>query len=204
MRLRNHDIEVEPIGSWPVEETLDRQYSRFKAPFSDTLDLLDRELFMLDAYSVVVQLDVDRKQIRLDGSLRASVTPRSPGVILNFESMHGPQSFPCDTFLNWKHNMRAIAKSLEALRTVNRYGVSKSGQQYRGWQSLPAPASYGFSSRESAWAYVSRLMNMNGTIPAGDDLARVLRDAARKTHPDHGGDAEEFKRVVRATEKLRE
>jgi hypothetical protein len=39
---------------------------------------------------------------------------------------------------DWQHNVRAIALGLEALRKVDRYGITRRGEQYAGWKALPA------------------------------------------------------------------
>lgn len=41
----------------------------------------------------------------------------------------------------WQANIRAIAKTLEHLRDLDRWGVTKRGEQYTGWKALPATAS---------------------------------------------------------------
>jgi hypothetical protein len=98
-------FEYRPIDAWPGERTKTRQPSQFKAPLTNTLDLLDRELTKVGARNIVFQCDVDAADIRLDGMLRAGVKPRSPAVILSFDSRHGPLSYPCDRFNDWKDKL---------------------------------------------------------------------------------------------------
>lgn len=42
----------------------------------------------------------------------------------------GHLSYPCDTFTTLQDNLRVIALALEALRMVDRYGVTRRGEQY--------------------------------------------------------------------------
>ena len=161
-----------------------RRYSPFRARLSETLELLARELRMLDAKRVVVEVAPDERDIRLDGCPRADRRARHPGVALAFESKWGPLKYATDEFYDWQDNLRAIALSMEALRKVDRYGVSKRGEQYRGWRALPAAS--GLSSSVEARAFL--------------DQHGGLKAALRKFHPDHGGSREDFEKVMRAKE----
>jgi hypothetical protein len=42
----------------------------------------------------------------------------------------------CDRFLDWEDNLRAITKTLESLRAVQRYGIVKDDEQYAGFKAL--------------------------------------------------------------------
>ena len=121
------DYVIRPIENWPVEPTPSwdrRSRSTFKASWNRTLRLLGRELDYLDAERVVFQIDVEERHIRIDGMLYARAMPASPRVIISFDSKHGPLSYPCDSCEYWQHNIRSIALALEALRSVDRYGVT--------------------------------------------------------------------------------
>src|SRR5690606_5164123 len=76
--------------------------------------------------------------IRLDGLPRANARPGHQGVVLAFDSKYGPLKYATDTFDRWQDNLRAIALGLESLRRVDRYGITKRGEQYTGWRQLPA------------------------------------------------------------------
>lgn len=90
---------VAPLGPWP-DATPDhaRQISRFSATWSDTLDVLDRELHQLAAKNVVMQLDVTDRDIRNDGQVRAGARIDFPGVRISFDSKHGPLTYSTDVF----------------------------------------------------------------------------------------------------------
>ena len=110
--------------------------SRFKAKWDSTLELLGRETDLLDASVVVLQLDVIEGDIRRDGMLRASAKVGFPGVRVSFDSKHGPLTYATDRYEQlysddmpgWQANVRAVALALEALRAVDRYGISSSGE----------------------------------------------------------------------------
>lgn len=179
---------VRPITVWPQPETRSRKVSQFRALWSETLDLLARELRMLNARNVVLQAFASERDIRIDGQLRSDGRPFKPGVILSFETKDGPISMPCDTYTHWQDNVRAIALSLEALRAVNRYGVAKVGEQYRGWKALPpAPANSDFSSIDDAVAWLSECDGGNRFFVSEEQLRFVFRRLSARFHPDRGG-----------------
>lgn len=194
--------QFRPIEHWPTQATKARKRSQFKAGYSDTLRLLERELGHLRATNIVIQADCEERMIRQDGMLRSGATLRGPGVILSFDSKHGPLAYPCDTYVNWDCNLRAIALSLEALRTVDRYGVTKRAEQYQGWARLPGPAPQAPLTLNQAAGILLRAAGESSSKISRDSLADVYRRACTRTHPDVGGDAEQFKQVQTAKELL--
>src|SRR5947208_1880483 len=82
------------------------------------------------------QFAVTESDIRLDGRPRARAVASHPGVVLAFDSRHGPLKYAVDTFDRWQDNLRAIALGLEHLRAVDRYGVTRRGEQYTGWRQI--------------------------------------------------------------------
>lgn len=165
--------------------------SQFSASLSKTLRLLSRELGFLQAKQLVILLDVSERDIRLDGAPRANAKVGEPCVAVSFESKHGPVRMVTGEYSTWQDNLRAIALSLEALRAVDRYGVSKSGEQYRGWRAIPM-------STDPAEAIQTTDQAQAVLDAFGNDLRRAIRE----THPDHGGDETEFRKVIRARELL--
>ena len=174
---------VRPIDEWPGPQTRGRRRSPFRASWGSTASLLRRELDALQARNTVLMIAVEESDIRLDGLLRANARPRHPGVVVAFDSRYGPLKYATDTFSDWQDNVRAIALGLEALRKVDRYGITKRGEQYTGWKQL-----------ESG----------NGVVMSAEKAREILagyggwRDALKATHPDHGGDPERFQRVQQA------
>lgn len=199
-------MKVGPIGEWPGAFTRERQVSKFSAGLSDTLRLLDREIWNLvdtraQQDSAEVLIAIPPGAFRIDGRPYANAKAEHPGVIFSIDSRHGHLSYPCDTFTRWEDNLRAIALALEALRKVDRYGVTKRGEQYRGFlaiESTAAPA--GFSTADEAREWLTERFS-----PHQQHSVRVLvRVAKRAAHPDVGGSSDLFQRVSLAEAKLRE
>lgn len=196
-----------PAGGWPQKPTDLPYRSPFKAPWSNTRQLLFDEVRKLqnptDPDEAVICVDVDERGVRLDGGLRADVRPRSPGVIVMFESRHGPQRYVCDRFDWWEDNVRAVALGLENLRRIERYGIARDGQQYTGWKAIGTGIAVGPASMtvEQAARYISDHCGVDWSSETDDDPSFALalyKDAAKLHHPDRGGDAEVFKRLVDA------
>jgi len=189
-----------PLGVWPDTPTPHRRGRRtFSAPWSNTLDLLHRELDHLGAQNVVIQADFREQDIRLDGLPRSNApSPQHPGVIVSFESIHGPLQYRTDAHEFWQHNVRAIALGLEALRAVDRYGITKTGQQYTGWRQLTAGS--GVTSRQKAIELVAGLVGVGMTLNQWDDATpearkSVYRRALLRAHPDQGGNTDKLSAV---------
>lgn len=178
------DVRFRPIADWPGERRSTHRYAPFRAKWSVTLRELDRELRALDARNVVIQIDLREDQIRRDGWPKAGhAQPPFPGVIIDFDSKHGHLRYATDEFTRYEDNLRGITLALEALRKVDRYGVSRRGEQYAGWKALPETA-----GDVDLVARGKALIAEYGTV----------REALRNTHPDHGGDPEDFRAVMAA------
>lgn len=198
-------MKVQPIVEWPGVLTHDRVRSNFSSTQSATLQVLRRELAQLGAKDVLLQIAIPREAFRLDGFPRSTAKPSHPGLILTLDSKFGPLSYPCDTFTRWEDNLRAIALALEALRKVDRYGVTKRGEQYRGFLAIEATAMpAGFTSVMQAKTYIADLIAAAEWTTVLGDTTMQIRQAKRLTHPDMGGDSEVFQRVVLAEKFLQE
>jgi hypothetical protein len=185
----------------------------FSANYAKTLDLLESELKHLGAKEIVIQAGFTAQQIRNDGWPRGGENPKlHQGVILSFQTKRGPLSFPCYRYGNWQANLRAIALSLEALRAVDRYGVTQQAEQYKGWTQIEAPKD-GFVDRLAAALFVA---DQSGASDVDQDVLanRILQSAearqaaylraAKALHPDVGGKQEDFVRLQKAMELLRQ
>lgn len=218
-------LTFQPIKVWPEgwqDPKRPREQSQFSATYGSTLTVLDRELEHLRALSCTLQVDAQPNRIRGDGQLYADAKVNHPGVILTVETKKlGTLVYATDRFENryygspsWHHNLRAIALGLEALRRVERYGIAERGQQYAGYRELgtgiplgqePAPT---MTADEAARFMVTlawpndpedHQADAAGFALSDPDYADlVYRTAAKKCHPDVGGNPEEFKRLGEA------
>lgn len=185
-------VTCRPIEQWPGTLTRHRNSSPFRSSLSATMELLERELRQLSARQIVLQLAISEQDIRLDGLPYARARAEHPGVILAFESRHGPLQFAVDQFHTWSDNLRAIALGMEALRKVDRYGITRNAEQYTGWKQLPMSTDpTRFPSAEAA----AEFLEVHGGY----------KIAARRFHPDNQetGDELMFKKVVAARDLVK-
>lgn len=167
------------------------RYSPFKAPWPRTVELLAKELHAHGARDVILEVDLRERDIRADGLPRADRNARTPGIVLSFKAtsvVGSPElRYEVATYDQWTDNVRAIALGLNALRSVDRYGVTRRGEQYAGWKALPAGA-----------------IGSGGNVAHGRELIAAadgdLKEAQRRAHPDHGGDPDDFRDVMAARE----
>lgn len=200
-------IQVAAIAQWPGAVTRSRRPAPFKSTLSSTYELLGRELGILSVRNATLGLRITERDRRQDGWIRADARLTDPGVVIEFDRRwhrpgHGTVdhhfAFPCDTFTNWQDNLRAIALSLEALRKVDRYGVTSHGEQYAGFAALPPSTEVKmFDTADEAARWLIMVLELGCTI---DDLlsdsgfrSSIYRLAAKRFHPDAGGSDEQFK-----------
>lgn len=186
--MKYADITFRPIDRWPGTLTGQRRRAPFRTPWGTTIKLLERELTFLQARRVVFQIAIREGDLRIDGKPRAQAKAEHPGVIIAFDSKYGPLKYAVDAFKSWDDNVRAIALAMEALRKVDRYGVTKRGEQYTGWRELPQSTSTFFHDPEEA----ERFLAHHGGY----------REAARRFHPDNSetGDSEMMTKLNAAKE----
>lgn len=197
-----------PIDKWPREFTKKRRVSSpFKVDHTKALRHLAREAAQLGARRLVIQLAIEPSAVRVDGLPYADTKPKHPGVIVAFEGKHGPIKMPCDAFVDWRDNIRAIGLTLERLRLADAYGVTQHGEQYRGWTALPpGPGGTPRMTAHEAAAFINQHVPFVATdwiIERKDAFEIAYRQAAKALHPDSGGDAELFKQLQDAAEVLR-
>jgi hypothetical protein len=183
-----HDrFTLRPLPTWPYPQTRNRRGPfTFKADFNATLALLAFELNYLDGSRPIIAAGFDDVDLRLDGMPRAHAIPLHPGVEISFDTRaHGRLVYATDVCDRWQHNVRSIALGLEALRAVDRYGITRRGEQYAGWRQLTTGVDGG-PSLERGRALIRE--------------AGSVVDAIKATHPDAGGDPVDFQSVTMARE----
>ena len=194
-------MTVGPLREWPGTLTSHdaRRVSPFRAGLSSTLLLLDHELDAIHATAVALLVAIAPDQFRLDGRPRAAGRASHPGVVLSFDLARvGHLAYPCDTYTTWEDNLRAIALALEALRKVDRYGVTSRGEQYRGFLALEATGHSTDLDADLGW-----LATYTG-LALDDPPLAIVRRALRRAHPDAGGTAADFQHVAEIEQRLRE
>lgn len=187
-------LTVRSIERWPSTRTPshERRPSQFRAALRDTLRLLHRELEAIRATDVALEIAIPGNPVtnslewRQDGRPRAHAQPSHPGVVVVFRSpvaQNRVVRVGTDRFPTWQENLRAVAKTLEHQRAFERYGTATRGEAYAGWAQLPA--GNGGPDPERGRQIIAE---------HGGDIRRALME----THPDRGGDAQDFADVQAA------
>lgn len=186
-------IEAYPLcwpQGWPRHQG-SREFGRFEGtPGKVQRELLaeidrlvlgnDSRCFTLVDGAVIISTNVELRQDGLPYANRRE--PIDPGVAVYFQRKERQQCFACDKYDKVWKNMRAIQKTIEALRGIERWGSSDMlDRAFTGFAALPAP-------RKRPWWEV---MGMNGSESKEAIKARY-RELAKRLHPDTGGSADQF------------
>lgn len=175
-------VTFRALPVWPYPSTPDgdrRSVYTFKAGWADTMDYLEREIRMIGGSEIIIGAGFTEGDIRRDGMPRADARkPIHPGIEISFSSQHGRLTYATDVCDFWQHNVRSIALGLEALRAVDRYGISRKGQQYAGFAQIGPGRSLQERGR--------RLVQEAGSVAA----------ALKRAHPDLGGSPADLQAVI--------
>lgn len=199
-------LDVRPLTTWPGEltPTTARRWSPYRAGLQSTLNMLKVELRAIDASTrAVLEVAIDRRQFRIDGTPMMRAVPEHPGVVLSIPSSAvGALRFAADRYHDWEDNLRAIVLTMEALRAVDRHGAVKRAEQYRGFAAIESgPRAIGGGlTREEAERVL--FAAADGVTP-GEPLRDVARRARSAAHPDrNNGDRQAWDRVEAAMHVL--
>jgi hypothetical protein len=203
-------------GSWAGPETPKaqrRSANLFKVTWRQALQALDTETAHLRlAGPVIIEIGCQDYDIRADRQgLLARTHVAHPGAVVSFETKQlGPMRYAADAYerawagglLSWQANVRAVTLTLEALRSINRWGVAKSAQQYAGFLALPPGGTVTFATTDDALSWMRSRQPGSFTGSTASDLYRAL---AREMHPDQAGaDPDDWERLQAARLLLRE
>lgn len=180
--------EAYPL-KWPAgrERThiWERERAKFDVTFARARDNIVREVTLLAGgrYGPDPQIVISTNiALRRDGlPLANQRQPDDPGVAVYFLYKKQPMSFACDRWLKIEHNMQAIAKTIEAMRGIARWGTGDMlWAAFKGFAALPAPTA---TAGPKHWRDV-----LGNTVTTVAQVNDVYRRLARAYHPDHGGD----------------
>lgn len=104
--------------SWPpgFPRTRYPAQSRFDTPEERVKRNLEQQLYLLDATNIIVTL-------RLDGRPYANQRIADTGVAVYFTRKGREQAVACDKWDSIRDNLQAVAKTIEALRAIERWGT---------------------------------------------------------------------------------
>lgn len=145
------------------------------------------ELERMGARHVVISTNVELRRDGLPYSGRRA--PEDPGVAVYFRLDGRDLCIPSDKWDRVADNLVAVAKTVEALRGIERWGArSMVEAAFAGFKALPENAG------GVRWWEVLRV----ASSATRDEIQAAYKARAMETHPDAGGDVEEFQRVNEA------
>jgi hypothetical protein len=169
----------------PRTERWRRERAKFDVTFTRARDNIVAEIGRLAGRYPDPQIVISTNiALRRDGlPLANQRQPDDPGVAVYFLYKKRQMSFACDRWEKIEHNMQAIAKTIEALRGITRWGTGDMLEAaFTGFTALPAPIVAGM---RRPWREVFGFPP--GSIPDRDQVQRRFRELASVRHPDAGG-----------------
>lgn len=146
---------------------------------------LYRELKRLKAAKVILSTNIPIR--KSDGQFNVDARePQDPGVAIYFERGGKPQVLACDAYDQVGANIRAIGLTVEALRSIERYGATELLERaFTGFKALPAAR---------PWHEIV------GCSPTASpvEIEDAYHAALKKRHPQYGGTVEEFQELIAA------
>lgn len=131
------------------------------------------ELKLMGAKEIIISTNL---KLRIDGYPYSNQRqPDDVGVAVYFKFKGHARCIPCDDWNKIEHNMRAIAKTVGALR-----GIGMVDAAFTWWKVLGVP--------------------VNATF---DQVEQAYRDKAFEYHPDRGGDHQKMAEINSAMETAR-
>jgi hypothetical protein len=183
-------IEAYPL-TWPGgrPRAARNELALFKTALGAAIRNVQREVNRLGGRDLVISTNLP---LRRDGapSLRAGYVG-DIGVAVYFVLKTKPMCFACDSWNKVEDNMQAIAKTIEALRGIERWGSGQMVEQaFTGFIALPAP--------EQPW----QVLGLDTSTPIPDQVEAAYRRLASEHHPDRGGDTHRMARINAARDAL--
>jgi hypothetical protein len=185
-------IEAYPLY-WPEgwKRAPFRKHSRFQCGFGQAREYLFSEIRRMGGIKPILSANIP---LRNDGLPRANQpSPADPGVAVYFTYKKHEMVFACDKFYKATDNIYSIAKTIDALRGIERWGASDMMERaFTGFKALPQQAT-------QAWREVLGIEGA-ATLELVESRFRTL---VKVHHPDQGGDRNKFEEITQAREAAR-
>lgn len=177
-----------PAGFQRAKRRREPKFQRWTLKYCK--DEITRELRLFSAQKVIVSTNQD---VRIDGGFYARTRRLDdPGAAVYFTKGGEQLVIACDSFYELEDNLHAIARTINAMRQMERDGSSEILKQaFRGFKALPETAGGG-----GWWKVLDVSVNASA-----EQINEAYRKLAKEHHPDNGGDANMFNIITRAKEQ---
>lgn len=185
--------------SWPLgyKRTTNRKPSSFKQSMDRSQQFLQEEVRRLGGTGLIVSTNLP---IRNDGGIYAAYMDKlidDPGVAIFFKFKGKTITMCCDQYRRVWENIYALGKGIEALRGMDRWGVSEFLERaFTGFTALPPAQS------SVTWYQVLEVPEK----ASANVIKESYRQLVKIYHPDNSstGDAEKFVRIQAAYEEAKQ
>lgn len=189
-----NEVIEQPTEAFPLTWPMGRprakytHSSNFRTALGKAIQEVRNEVARLGGAKLIISSNLP---LRRDGIPYANASqPTDRGVAVYFTYKKRPMCFACDRWTKVEDNMWAIAKTIDALRGIERWGSGEMVEQaFTGFIALPAP--------EQPWQVLG--LSSHATR---DEVEDAYRKLAMKHHPDRGGDPQEMARINAARDAL--
>lgn len=188
--MRTQPAEAHPLywpEGWARTPAHERRESRYRIRGWRSVKALAQILEMFGASHVVISTNLDTRR---DGLPRVGQRrPEDPGVAVYFTRGGEQRVIACDQFVEVGCNARAVLKTVEALRAIERAGATQIlARTFDGFRALPASDA---APVERPWWEVLGLgaatLDVMDDGDACDFVKVKYRRLSKKAHPDAGG-----------------
>lgn len=170
--------------AWPRAKW--REASRFGSRGSgasinqSTREILRQlDLMGIPEWNVIISTNLE---LRLDGLPRANQTyVADPGVAVWFKQGDNRKVIAIDKYDKPGCNLRAVAKTLEAMRGIERWGGELLERVFTGFTALPSPETVSEASWRTVLGFDADEQATKGSVNA------KYRSLCAVHHPDKGG-----------------
>lgn len=171
--------------AWPAGLPRTEAHKRGRSGFSQTVktatDFLMGEIGRMGGRYAVLSTNIE---LRRDGlPYSGQKPPQDVGAAVYFLRKGKQMTFACDRWDRVQDNIHAIAKTIDAIRGIERWGSSDMMERaFAAFEALPAP--------EQWWQVLG--VKPDATV---FEIDRAYRDLAKQAHPDSGGTDEQMSRL---------
>ena len=146
-----------------------------------------RQVALFDSRELIISTNLELRTS--DGFPRSKQRqPDDRGVAIYFKRGGVDMALACDVYTTIEDNLWALARTLDALRQIERDGSpSLINRAFKGFAQLPDP------DRREWW----EVLNVARTA-SNDEIRSAYLRLAKQYHPDAGGDAKMFDQVQKA------
>jgi hypothetical protein len=192
--METEKFEAYPL-QWPMgyPRTEKPKDGIFKVTFAQAKKEALKQLDLMGARNIVVSTNQPTKKDGLPyaNAEKLWANQKDRGVAVYFIWRGQQRVIACDKWVKVDHNMQALAKTIEAMRGLDRWGATDILERaFEGMKALPAP---GQASGKPWW----EVLNCpSGSSPGVIDY--FYKERAKERHPDKGGTREEWDELQEA------